>query len=66
MKRSNQTAAAETEDDELAIADRELAAAIIDMLRPYHLQIRDLRRILCMAYELLDCVVLQEKAPERK
>ena len=46
--------------------DRELAFAIIDLLRPHHLRIRDVRRILRWADELLECVVLQEKAPERK
>lgn len=44
-------------DDEL----KEIAVEIIDSLRPKHLRVCDIRKIMRYGYELIECVVLREK-----
>lgn len=38
-----------------------IASEIIDMLRPKHLRVFEIRQILNMAMEKTDCIVLREK-----
>ena len=54
------------EESKEAKTDRELATAIVDMLRPYHLTIFDIRRILRLTDQRLEYVVLREKLPEKE
>lgn len=40
----------------------EIASEIIDMLRPKHLRVFEIRQVLNMAMEKTDCIVLREKS----
>ena len=60
MKNPNQAEEHADEDDELAIADRELAFKVLGLFMPYKLKYSDVRRILQLADSFLTlCVALE-------